>query len=114
MQEAIYEILCGEEDLLDDLHLVQKTYGESLRSFKILTQAEVEMVFGGLRNLVPVHRELFDALRGLRCSQTGVSEPIGKAVLQWVARVQEPYVQYCAGLIEVRIDEPLILRNVVL
>jgi len=58
------------------------------------------MVFGALRSLPPVHRELYDALRGLQCKRTGISAHVGRAVLQWVSAVRKPYVEYCSTLIE--------------
>ena len=41
LQEAIYEIACGEEDLVEDMQLVQKTYAESLLQLNILSADEV-------------------------------------------------------------------------
>lgn len=40
-QEAVYELCCGEHDLVEDLHLVQKTYAHSLVHLNILTVSEV-------------------------------------------------------------------------
>ena len=80
-QEAIYEIACGEEDLAEDLQLVQKTYADSLLSLKILTPSEVQLVFGKLQTLLPLHVELYRALRALRCPRTGVSRNIGKVLV---------------------------------
>ena len=42
--KAIYEIYCGEEDLVEDMQLVLKTYGDSLQNLKILTEAEVATI----------------------------------------------------------------------
>ena len=85
---------------MEDMKLIQHTYADSLQSLKILTPSEVEMVFGALRSLPPVHKELYDALRGLQCKRTGISAPVGRAVLQWVSAVRRPYVEYCSTLIE--------------
>ena len=43
LQEAIYEIACGEEDLVEDMQLVQKTYAESLLQLNILSADEVRV-----------------------------------------------------------------------
>ena len=45
LQEAIYEIACGEEDLVEDMQLVQKTYAESLLQLNILSADEVRVSF---------------------------------------------------------------------
>ncbi len=39
--QAIYEVSCGEEDLVEDMQLVQKTYADSLLRLNILTAEEV-------------------------------------------------------------------------
>ena len=41
MQEAIFEISCGEEDLVEDMGLVKKIYADSLQNLNILTHEEV-------------------------------------------------------------------------
>lgn len=38
---------CGEEDLVDDLILVQKTYADSLLQLNILTPSEVSLILFG-------------------------------------------------------------------
>ena len=101
LQEAIYEISCGEEDLAEDIQLVQKTYADSLLSLKILTPSEVQLVFGKLKTLLPMHVELYRALRNHRCPNTGVSQKIGKTMLTWVNTLRDPYIDYCAQLIKV-------------
>ena len=60
------------------------------------------MVFGRLKALPPLHIELYRTMRGLRDTKTGVSGSIGRAVLQWVAKIGDPYIEYCASLVEVR------------
>ena len=44
LQEAIYELSTGEEDLVQDLSLIRKTYAESLVRFRILQQPEADLV----------------------------------------------------------------------
>ena len=102
LQEAIYEIACGEEDLVEDMQLVQKIYADSLLRLNILTKSEVEMVFGNLRALSPVHVELYRAMRTVRCTNTGISKTVGQILNQWVGKLHQPYVTYCSNLIKVR------------
>lgn len=58
-----------------------------------------------MRTLLPMHIELYRALRALRDPETGVSANIGKTILPWVNSLKEPYVAYCANLIDVSISE---------
>lgn len=39
--QAIYEIVCGEEDLVNDLSMIQKNYSDPLMHLNILNHAEV-------------------------------------------------------------------------
>ena len=39
--QAIYELTCGEEDLVKDLLMIQKNYADPLVQLHILTAAEV-------------------------------------------------------------------------
>jgi len=102
LQEAIYEVACGEEDLAEDMKLVLTTYAESLRRLQILSSQEADFIFGGLSALLPLHVELAAALRSLRDSRTGLSAGVGQAVLSWASAASQHYVDYCAKLIEVK------------
>ena len=41
LQEAIYELVCGEEDLVKDLLMIQKNYADPMVQLHILSSAEV-------------------------------------------------------------------------
>ena len=77
LQEAIYELATGEEDLVQDLSLLRKTYAESLVRFRILQQPEADLIFAKLYPIIPLHNSLACALSSLRLSN-GISKPIGK------------------------------------
>lgn len=102
LQEAIHEMTCGEEDLVDDLILVQKTYADSLLQLNILTPSEVEMVFGSIRKLTPIHRDLHKFLESARSPKTGIYRSVGQFLLHWTGTLRLPYIEYCATLIKVK------------
>ncbi|TRY71154.1 hypothetical protein TCAL_09287 [Tigriopus californicus] len=102
LQEAIHEMTCGEEDLVDDLILVQKTYADSLLQLNILTPSEVEMVFGNIRKLTPIHRDLHKFLESARSPSTGIYRSVGQFLLHWTGTVRLPYIDYCSTLIKVK------------
>ncbi len=99
LQEAVYEIAVGEDDLVEDLNVVRKTYAESLSRLKILEAEETEAVFGPLSAVVPLHEALGRRLKAARNASTGLSGPIGFAMLEWAGAIEAPYVAYCASLI---------------
>ena len=102
LQEAIYEISTGEEDLVQDLSLLRKTYAESLVRFKIINQAEADLVFAKLYPIIPLHNSLACALSSLRDRVTGLSKPIGRVVNHWVNSIRNSYVEYCGNLIQTK------------
>lgn len=62
LQEAIFELSTGEEDLVQDMSLLRKIYAETMVRFKILNQAEADLVFGKLYPIIPLHNSLACAL----------------------------------------------------
>ena len=94
--------LTGEEDLVQDMNLLRKTYAESMVRFKILNQAEADLIFGKLYPIIPLHNSLACALSSLRDLNTGLSKPLGKVVLHWVASLHDSYVDYCGNLIRTK------------
>ena len=102
LQEAIFEISTGEEDLVQDLNLLRKTYAESLVRFNILNQAEADLVFGKLYPIIPLHNSLACALSSVRDRASGLSKPIGRVVSHWINSLRSPYVDYCGNLIQTK------------
>ena len=43
LQEAIYELVCGEEDLVKDLMMIQKNYADPMVQLHIMSSAEVSL-----------------------------------------------------------------------
>lgn len=94
-QEAIYELYKSDEDLLEDLQMVDATYHNSMRRLGLMSEAELEQIFGNIDMLVPVHEELVCALKEQRLPD-GSTENVGKVLLDWLPRL-EVYSQYCAN-----------------
>ena len=102
LQEAIFELATGEEDLVQDMNLLRKTYAESMVRFNILHQSEADLVFGKLYPIIPLHNTLACALSSLRDRGSGLSKPIGKVVGHWVNSLRGSYVEYCGNLIQTK------------
>lgn len=49
----------------------------------LLSEEEAQCVFGGIDNLLKIHRSLRDNLVSLRNS-AGITESVGKTLLNWV------------------------------
>jgi len=101
LQEAIFELFNGEEDLVEDLKLVRKTYADSLIHLNILSPVEEELVFGHLKALGPVHSSFHAGLKQCQ-SKDGIWIEIGEVVKAWVTTVRQPYVAYCGNLQNVK------------
>ncbi|XP_071960440.1 rho guanine nucleotide exchange factor 3-like [Antedon mediterranea] len=95
-QEAIFELLQGEQDMTDDLKLIMKTYRDSMRSLQMLNEQELNTIFGTLETLTPLHEELIDKLR-LQRNQDGTTDVIGKIFLEWLPTVLDTYITYCSN-----------------
>jgi len=100
-QEAVFEIYNGEEDLVEDLKLVRKTYADSLIHLNILSQSEEQLVFGHMSSLAPLHQQFHTNLTRAQCKD-GFWFEIGPAVEKWVKTVENPYVNYCSNLIQAK------------
>jgi len=101
LQEAVFEIYNGEEDLIEDLKLVRKTYADSLIHLNILSGPEEQLVFGPLSGLQPVHSMFRQGLTRQQCKD-GFWFEIGPAVSKWIKTVEGPYLSYCSNLIQAK------------
>jgi len=101
LQEAVFEIFNGEEDLVEDLKLVRKTYADSLIHLNILSPSEEQLVFGHMSALAPLHQQFHVNLSRAQCKD-GFWFEIGPAVEKWIRTVQTPYVNYCSNLIQAK------------
>ncbi|KAK0098084.1 hypothetical protein PV326_011383 [Microctonus aethiopoides] len=100
-QEAIYELYCGENVLLNDLQVLKEYYYEPIQSTDIFNQSELRTIFGDLDMLIHVHTKLRDDLAELRDS-AGFTSMIGPTLLEWLPTLTEPYVERCRSQIMAR------------
>ncbi|KAG9337076.1 hypothetical protein JZ751_029844 [Albula glossodonta] len=54
-QEAIFELSQGEQDLIEDLKLAKKAYHDPMLKLSIMTELELNQIFGTLDSLIPLH-----------------------------------------------------------
>ncbi|NP_001085925.1 Rho guanine nucleotide exchange factor (GEF) 3, gene 1 S homeolog [Xenopus laevis] len=94
-QEVIFELMQGERMLIDDLNLVKKNYYEPMLKLEILSQEELDQIFGILDTLVPLHQDLLDRLLKLR-REDGTLEVIGPTMLEWLPCLHA-YNTYCCN-----------------
>ncbi|KAK2175494.1 hypothetical protein NP493_728g01065 [Ridgeia piscesae] len=94
-QEAIFELYKSEEDLIEDLHMVKTTYHDSLKKLGLLSDTELNQIFGHIDTLMPLHEDLVLALRDQRMPD-GTTQNVGQVLLDWVPRL-ENYVSYCSN-----------------
>ncbi|XP_063980426.1 rho guanine nucleotide exchange factor 3-like [Diachasmimorpha longicaudata] len=97
-QEAIYELYCGENVLLNDLTTLKETYYEPLQLTDIFTPSELRTMFGDLDMLIHVHSKLRDDLIELR-DTSGITDIIGPTLLEWLPTLTDPYVEKCRSQI---------------
>lgn len=94
-QEAIYELYQGELDLISDLNVVKNTYRDCMQKLHLMTDGELHQIFGPLDELIPIHEDLVNRLKGQR-QQDGTSQQIGTQLLEWIPSLHV-YVAFCAN-----------------
>ncbi|KAG8542851.1 hypothetical protein GDO81_025982 [Engystomops pustulosus] len=94
-QEVIFELMQGERMLVEDLHLVKKNYYEPMLKLSIMTQDELNQIFGILDTLPPLHQDLFDRLVKLR-HEDGTVDQMGPTMLDWLPQLHT-YKTYCCN-----------------
>ncbi|XP_012227565.1 rho guanine nucleotide exchange factor 3-like isoform X2 [Linepithema humile] len=100
-QEAIYELYCGENVLLNELYVLRNFYYEPMLSIDIFTSEELFTFFGDLTNLIEIHSNLRDELLKLR-DRSGFTKNIGPTLLNWLPTLKKPYLERCRTLIWAR------------
>lgn len=85
-QEAIYELYCGENMLLNELYVLKNFYYEPMLSTEIFTSEELFTLFGDLTNLIEIHSNLRDELLKLR-DKSGFTKIVGPTLLNWVSSI---------------------------
>lgn len=93
-QEAIYELYCGENVLINDLCILKDFYYMPLIPTGIFTSDELNTLFGTVKDLIDVHSCLRDELLNLR-DQYGFTETVGPTILNWIPTLTKPYLERC-------------------
>lgn len=94
-QEAIYELYQGENDLVEDLNIVKKTYHDSMRKLQLLSEGELKQIFGPVDELIPIHEDLCNKLQNQRLPD-GTTQCVGKLLKEWVPNLHH-YITFCAN-----------------
>ncbi|EFN76802.1 rho guanine nucleotide exchange factor 3 [Harpegnathos saltator] len=100
-QEAIYELYCGENVLLNDLFILRDFYYEPILPTGICTSEELTILFGDITNLIQIHSNLRDELLQLR-DRSGFTKVVGPTILKWLSTIKKPYLERCRTLIWAR------------
>ncbi|XP_074055232.1 rho guanine nucleotide exchange factor 3 isoform X2 [Macrotis lagotis] len=94
-QEAIFELSQGEEDLIEDLKLAKKAYHDPMLKLSIMTEQELNQIFGTLDSLIPLHEDLLSQLREVRKTD-GSTEHVGPILVGWLPCLSS-YDSYCSN-----------------
>lgn len=94
-QEAIYELYQSENDLVEDLNIVKKTYHDSLKKLQLLSDGELKQIFGPIDELIPIHEDLCNRLQNQRLPD-GTTQCVGELLKEWVPNLHH-YISFCAN-----------------
>ncbi|KAM4769128.1 rho guanine nucleotide exchange factor 3 isoform 7-T10 [Cyanocitta cristata] len=94
-QEAIFELSQGEEDLIEDLKLAKKAYHDPMLKLSIMTEQELNQIFGTLDSLIPLHEDLLRRLQEVR-KPDGSTEHVGHILVGWLPCLNS-YDSYCSN-----------------
>ncbi|KAG8128158.1 hypothetical protein E2320_015015 [Naja naja] len=116
-QEAIFELSQGEEDLIEDLKLAkkvlhayifylklvntisvtneEKAYHDPMLKLSIMSEEELNQIFGTLDSLIPLHEDLLKRLKEIRKSD-GSTESVGHILVSWLPFLNA-YDSYCSN-----------------
>ncbi|XP_011694833.1 PREDICTED: rho guanine nucleotide exchange factor 3-like isoform X2 [Wasmannia auropunctata] len=100
-QEAIYELYCGENVLLNELCTLRNFYYEPMSTSEIFTSEELSTLFGDLVNLIDIHSNLRDELFKLR-DRYGFTKTVAPTLLNWLSTLKKPYLERCRTLVWAR------------
>ncbi|XP_038047758.1 rho guanine nucleotide exchange factor 3-like [Patiria miniata] len=101
-QEVIYELFRGEVDMVDDLRLIMKTYRDSMRYLGMLSEQELQTIFGGLEDLQHLHQNLINTLIKQRGAD-GTTDSVGNVLLKWLPTLTNIYTAYCTNLLAAKV-----------
>ncbi|XP_001605987.1 neuroepithelial cell-transforming gene 1 protein [Nasonia vitripennis] len=100
-QEAIYELFCGENVLLNDLCILRDFYYQPILSTNIFTSEEIDTLFGDVSKFIQIHGKLRDEMVELR-DRSGFTECVGPTVVDWLAQLKDLYIERCRSQIWAR------------
>uniref|UniRef100_A0A6I8NW47 Rho guanine nucleotide exchange factor 3 n=1 Tax=Ornithorhynchus anatinus TaxID=9258 RepID=A0A6I8NW47_ORNAN len=102
-QEVIFELMTGEQQLVEDLTLVKKNYYEPMQTLAILSETELQQIFGTLDDLIPLHQgeNLLSQLQCARQEDGTVSEA-GRILLGWLPGLRT-YSSYCCNQVAAKV-----------
>ncbi|XP_041837099.1 rho guanine nucleotide exchange factor 3 isoform X3 [Melanotaenia boesemani] len=99
-QEAIFELVQGEQDLVEDLKLAKKAYHDPMLKLCIMTEQELNQIFGTLDSLIPLHEDLLSRLQGAR-KPDGSTEHVGHILTDWLPCLSS-YTPYCSNQVKAK------------
>ncbi|XP_054640806.1 rho guanine nucleotide exchange factor 3 isoform X7 [Dunckerocampus dactyliophorus] len=99
-QEAIFELAQGEQDLVEDLKLAKKAYHDPMLKLSIMTEQELNQIFGTLDSLIPLHEDLLSRLREAR-KPDGSTEHVGQILTDWLPCLSS-YTAYCSNQVKAK------------
>ncbi|XP_029286969.1 LOW QUALITY PROTEIN: rho guanine nucleotide exchange factor 3 [Cottoperca gobio] len=99
-QEAIFEMAQGEQDLVEDLKLAKKAYHDPMLKLSIMTELELNQIFGTLDSLIPLHEDLLSRLRHAR-KPDGSTEHVGHILTNWLPCLSS-YTSYCSNQVKAK------------
>lgn len=94
-QEAIFELSQGEQDLIEDLKLAKKAYHDPMLKLSIMSEQELNQIFGTLDSLIPLHEDLLQHLKEARKTD-GSTEHVGHILVNWLPCL-DSYKSYCSN-----------------
>ncbi|XP_059813618.1 rho guanine nucleotide exchange factor 3-like isoform X3 [Hypanus sabinus] len=99
-QEAIFELMQGEQSLIADLNTTKKAYYEPMLKLNIMSEEELAQIFGSLYSLIPLHEDLLSRLEEVRNTDGTVRE-VGRTLLDWLPSLAA-YETYCCNQVEAK------------
>uniref|UniRef100_A0A3Q3WJX5 Rho guanine nucleotide exchange factor 3 n=1 Tax=Mola mola TaxID=94237 RepID=A0A3Q3WJX5_MOLML len=94
-QEAIFELAQGEQDLVEDLKLAKKAYHDPMLKLSIMTEQELNQIFGTLDSLIPLHE-------ACHCSRFLVSVVTRSLSVSLQLPCLSSYTPYCSNQVKAK------------
>ncbi|XP_054881754.1 rho guanine nucleotide exchange factor 3-like, partial [Poeciliopsis prolifica] len=95
-----FELAQGEQDLVEDLKLAKKAYHDPMLKLSIMTEQELNQIFGTLESLIPLHEDLLSRLRDAR-KPDGTTENVGHILTGWLPCLSS-YTPYCSNQVQAK------------